>query len=526
MMNVLKNQTFFRPTSRPTSPNPASIPPPSSDSHVVFERPSRPLNMLSLGNFRRPSPAPRLPSSSTPTTLVQDGSYLEMLSLKLSEAVSKALAQPAGPGAPNEQLAGRRPIPTGRGHALGALIASELKASRDNPHLYRAIVRSLQRPLSVLLTNLSAYLLPLLASSPFCTPAVPTVQMPTPNPTQLHALSIATFAAELLETFDDLGLGLEGDVRGDGLKAIREGLGSLVTRVINPLINGLKAELMQLMEALEHPAPNLAMKSAMNNKPAMAYHSSIVTLQTVMPLYARALTRYTSFAAAQSTLATFLISIVWKALVGLSHRPRSSQSTPPSPFLLPVAVKKGRSSPTSTPPVTPPAGRFAIKLPPSRPPSPHVQPVAASIAADSHALYELLCQLPRPTGQSEATLLAREAVDEAFDGLEALAALPELADTSCHDSDPATSLDNLTADLPLLIALPVVLQTWGGLRNATVASMIGLSEEEYRRACLTGFSRAEECETVIAQRVLDALREEADANPAVVAWIEREVAAE
>lgn len=47
-----------------------------------------------------------------------------MLALKLSEAVSKSLAQPNGPPAANEQVAGRRPLPTGRGQALGGLIAS------------------------------------------------------------------------------------------------------------------------------------------------------------------------------------------------------------------------------------------------------------------------------------------------------------------------------------------------------------------------------------------------------------------
>lgn len=57
------------------------------------------------------------------TPLVQDGSYLEVLSLKLSEAVTKALAQPAGPALPCEQLGGKRPIPAGRGHALGAFIS-------------------------------------------------------------------------------------------------------------------------------------------------------------------------------------------------------------------------------------------------------------------------------------------------------------------------------------------------------------------------------------------------------------------
>jgi len=133
---------------------------------------SRPLNKLSLNTFRKPSPAPSPQPSPVPAPLVQDGSYLEMLSLKLSEAVSKALAQPTGPAPLNEQVSGRRPVPPGRGQALGALIKSyvvcqlhflvilsfinfrELTAANGNAHLQRAVLRTLHRPLSVLLTNL------------------------------------------------------------------------------------------------------------------------------------------------------------------------------------------------------------------------------------------------------------------------------------------------------------------------------------------------------------------------------------
>lgn len=105
-MHVLRNPSFFRPTSRPESPAPLL-----------------PVTRLSLTNFKRPTPAPS--PGPTPSPLFQDGSYLEMLGLKLSEAVSKALAQPTGPTTPTELLvSGKRPIPTGRGTALGALIAS------------------------------------------------------------------------------------------------------------------------------------------------------------------------------------------------------------------------------------------------------------------------------------------------------------------------------------------------------------------------------------------------------------------
>ena len=122
MINALKHPSFFRPASRPASPvtqppNAPSRPNSSNDT----DRPLRSINRISLNNFRRP---PAGPVNAPLAPLVQDGSYLEVLSLKLSEAVSKALAQPTGPATMQEQVAGRRPIPQGRGCALGALIAS------------------------------------------------------------------------------------------------------------------------------------------------------------------------------------------------------------------------------------------------------------------------------------------------------------------------------------------------------------------------------------------------------------------
>lgn len=90
---------------------------------MPLDRNSRPLNKLSFSGFKRSSSLISV-SSPPPTLLVQDGSYLEALSLKLSEAVSKALAQPTGPALVGELVGGRRPIPAGRGQALGLLIAS------------------------------------------------------------------------------------------------------------------------------------------------------------------------------------------------------------------------------------------------------------------------------------------------------------------------------------------------------------------------------------------------------------------
>ncbi|PCH43395.1 hypothetical protein WOLCODRAFT_121877 [Wolfiporia cocos MD-104 SS10] len=440
MYSALKSPSFFRPISRPSSPAPA-LPAVSSDAAMGTERSARPLSKLSLSSFRRPSPSPAPTQGRSPPTVTQDGSYIEVLGLKLSEAVTKALTQPTGPGAPHELLNGRRPIPVGRGRALGALIASEVKASRENTHLHRALLRTLHRPLSVLYSNISTDLLPLLSSAAFRDPPAPTPQNPNFNATQLHALGLATLAGELLETFDGLGLGQETDMRGDGLKGIREGLVSVVKRVVDPLLNGMKSELLPLLDALETaPAVPSAPKATRSPVP----HPSIMTLQGLIPVYARALARVATSTTAEVLLTSLLISLVWHGLVAVAHRPSPLPSPPGSPVLssgsssqstgtAPSAPKAGNqkrhaSMSSGTPPATPP--RFGLmKLPPSRPPTPpglHASR-GTTAAADARALIGLLGLLPRPAADKEPTRFAREAVDEALAALSTLTALLEAA---------------------------------------------------------------------------------------------------
>ncbi|KAI0330989.1 hypothetical protein GY45DRAFT_1301868 [Cubamyces sp. BRFM 1775] len=555
-MYTLRPTSFFKPSSRPTSP----VPVPRQDGPVPAERAARPLSKLSLSTFRRPSPSPA--TGLTPsTTVIQDGSFMEVLGLKLSEAVSKALAQPSGAGAPGEMLGGRRPIPPGRGRTLGALIVSEVNASRENPHLYRAVIRTLQRPLSVLLTNISTNLIPLLSSTAFHTPAAPTPQEPQPNATQLHAVALATFAGELLEAFDEIGLGVEVDTRGDNLRGIREGLVSIVKRVVEPLINGMKNELMPIIDALETvpPPPPTSTNGVVGKTSATAkaqvHHPAITTLQTLIPIYSRALSRYVASAYAESALASFVISVVWRGLVALAHRPAPPSTPPASPSMHTTALKPKevtkKSSSSTTPPATPPASRFTLKLPPSRPPTPPSPGLRGpTVAADARMLFNLLSQLPKPSQDKPQTRLARDVVDEAFEGLSAFIALLESiqpptapvrtaaspAPGASPKALPLTELEAdlelLTADLPIVISLPVLLRTYlPGAPERTVHALLGLSEAEYRKGCLGGFGRAEECGIAVGQRVLDVLR----ADPAVRAggaegavllrWLERELEA-
>jgi hypothetical protein len=127
---AIRTPAFLRANTRPDSATSAQVvmaplpaPSPMEPSLSGGERTSRPLNKITM-SLLRATPASSPSRTASPTPLVQDGTYLEALSLKLSEAVTKALAQPTGLPVPGEVLSGRRPLPAGRGTALGALIAS------------------------------------------------------------------------------------------------------------------------------------------------------------------------------------------------------------------------------------------------------------------------------------------------------------------------------------------------------------------------------------------------------------------
>jgi hypothetical protein len=299
-------------------------------------------------------------------------------------------------------------------------------------------------------------------------------------------------------------------------------------------VAGIKAELTSLIEALEASAPTCTPKTAAASKTVVTQHPSILTLQAIVPIYARALTRYYPTASTQSHLASLEISVVWRALVALTHRTPSQLTPPTSPNLPPVGGKRGRAAGV-TPPTTPPSGRFMPKLPPSRPPSPPAaHTVMPPIVSDTRAVCDLLSSLPRPDAGKETTRLAREAVSEACDGLQALLRFMEFVHTTTIDSaqELASELGVLTVGLPTLITLPILLNAYvfrsenDGPRS--VASILGLPEERYRLGCLTGFGRASECTAAVGQRVLDVLtnQPELSSHPAaegVIHWLKAEV---
>ncbi|KZV82586.1 hypothetical protein EXIGLDRAFT_729489 [Exidia glandulosa HHB12029] len=490
--------------------------------------------LSSLTPFKRAmSPAPPAPPAPA-QTLVQDGSYLQALGLKLSEAVSKAVSQPGGPlGVGEPTVDGKRALPSGRGKTLGALIASELRATEGNPNLQRAVLRLLQRPLSVLLTTLNAHLLPLISSRSFSQFVI--TQSPGPfNATQTVALSLAGLAAEVLETFDSLGLGAAEASSsgrgtpsiGDGLRGIREGLESIVTKVLGPMFAGIRKELHPVLDALEQLplAPSPPLRPVTSLKPTSSssvVHPSLVTLSHGLPSFGRALQRLANIShSAHASLASCLISLVWRAMVALAYRPVAQIArTPPvipTPLPLTSSGTAASSAPPSktrfggrTPPGTPSATRFLMKLPSSRPPSPPSSSGGVDpLEHDAKSVYDLLQGLPRPPESNE---LAREAVVEAFEAYEAFLTMLS------HRGDAS----NVPEDVPTLIALPVLLRAYGF--PTSVAQLLELGETEYREGCVTGFGRAAECGPVVAKRILEVLGpvdSGDDARAPLVEWLQ------
>ena len=300
---------------------------------------------------------------------------------------------------------------------------------------------------------------------------------------------------------------MDNDVRGDGLRPIREGFASLINRVVNPLITGIRMELIPLMEALERPNTCNA-KSLVGTKSTIVYHPSIVSLQILMPVYARALTTYTTSTLSHSTLASLLISVLWKALVALSHRIDINISPSLTPQGSPLLTTRKRGTTTPSPPPT-------SKL------------TKASAVADCKVLCDLLDQLPRPSAGPASTELAKEVVDQAFEGLRTLPTLLDIANNkgrSGTTEDLIKKFNELTTKIPSLIALPIILRAFSGPGMSSVSTMLGIPEEEYRKGCLSGFGRAEECTVAIAQCVMEELQTNPSKNAIVIQWLDMELA--
>ncbi|KIM22657.1 hypothetical protein M408DRAFT_332844 [Serendipita vermifera MAFF 305830] len=520
----------LRAQSRPASPAPAfadgnNVPsvtgtnkvsthtqPTTWTTNEEAQQPQRPNSAMariqSLAPFHKrvaftPPPSPK----PAPSTIVQDGTYLNTLGLKLNEAATRVLAPVSGNG--TDSWKGKKPLQAGRGRQFASLVETELDASQGNTNLRHAILRLLPRSLTVIVSSLSVQVSQLIPTPGY----VPSTVMAAPHPTTLHALSLAVFAGEILETFTTYKLA----TASSDLAAIYGHLDTIIMRVISPLFAQMQSEMTALLEPVgQPPTTSVTNSPGPNGKPAKP-HSAIITLGQYMPGFTRILKRcaipYSQ--GSQKALATFLISTTWQALVQLSHRAPSSNAgtmvhkasavslalsqmslTPPSSP--PPSIKKKLTPPSSPPSKkrvlalpgasdSPPKGVLRLRRVPSggstgsRSSSPDTrqrehqraavqQSLQASAAwlstllLDTRALGDMLVstEVPRP----EEGSLAREAVDEALERFGAFREWIGGAVNACAMSSSAGEvlgklMDSVPEEMPLLIVLPVLLgQAW------------------------------------------------------------------
>ena len=384
---------------------------------------------------------------------------------------------------------------------------SELDASQGNTNLRHAILRLLPRSLTVIVSSLSSQVSQLTPVPGY----VPSTVMASPHPATLHALSLAVFSGELMETFTTYKLA----TASSDLGAIYGHLETIIMRVTSPLFTQMQGEMANLLEPLSQPAgTSITNSPGPNGKPGKP-HTAIINLGQCMPFFARSLKRCTisSSPGTQKAVATFLINTVWQGLVQLSHRAPTNPVTPSGTMGHKAsAVSLALSQMSLTPPSSPPPGTKKKLTPPSSPPSKkrvlalpgtgaqdsppkgmlrlrrvpsagstgsrssspdsrqraaQQQQVSAALQAsvawlsalllDTRALGEMLMssEVPRP----EEGSLARDAVDEA---LERFIAFKEwIAGAVAAGGGLQKLMDSVPEEVPLLIVLPVLLaQAW------------------------------------------------------------------
>lgn len=133
----------LRAQSRPASPAPVFVDGSNNsanEENIVASKTANPITRiqnLSLTSFAKrgatpppsPSPAGAVGGASIPVTppiaIVQDGTYLNTLGMKLNEAATRSLAMPIvnnGSAISADVWRGRKPIPAGRGRQFALLI--------------------------------------------------------------------------------------------------------------------------------------------------------------------------------------------------------------------------------------------------------------------------------------------------------------------------------------------------------------------------------------------------------------------
>ncbi|EJT97402.1 hypothetical protein DACRYDRAFT_119506 [Dacryopinax primogenitus] len=467
--------------SRPTSPAPTggeAIPTSYAPDLQRGVSLSRPLNALMRPSLKEATDVGN-------AGLVAE-SYCTLLGMKLNEAVAKALMG----GTEGPVWDRRRSVPWGKGKSLGMLISGEFTNGSNSVDTFtqRAILRTVQRPLSVLLSNIQGLLTPLLASPQF----LPTSPLPPSlSAAQVHALALAAFAGELS---DALLIPNVPRFVNEGLAPYRAQLSALETRAGLPIVAALKGILVGLAVDLE------------NATAGIKEHGSLAALNQSVVGASKLLQRLLGAEPTdkrQIWAAELLANVAWEGMVSLVYRPRATMRAifPERKSSPPLGITHAAER------VDVPS-RFGIKQLVSRPVTPSVpqRPVTPStLSRDAHALQSFVTALSNSCAVFTNSL-ASELRSEALLSLAQLHTLFSLA--------PPSTL----VDIPELELLPSAIVLTYLLPEGKVASLLGMDAGTFRGRCLKDENSAERCEQAVEQVVRDWVADK-DGWAAVHRWL-------
>ncbi|KZO92590.1 hypothetical protein CALVIDRAFT_303890 [Calocera viscosa TUFC12733] len=440
----------------------------------------------------RPTSPKEIGDTAATVGLVAE-SYCTLLGMKLNEAVAKALI-----GATEGPLWDRRrPVPAGKGKALGLLISGEFTSGPNSSDTFtqRAILRSVQRPLSVLLTNIQGLMTPLLASPQF----LPTRPLPATLPAaQVHALALAAFAGEL---HDALLVPNAPRFVNEGLAPYRAQLSALETRACLPIVTALKATLTSVVADLSNPAAGIKEHASLCalNQSAVGASKLLHKLLGPEPTEKR-----------QIWVGELLAHVAWQGMVGLVYRPRPparagspERGASPPPVVLTALADKGDIP-----------SRFGIKQLVSRPVTPAVpqRPTTpSSLSRDAHAFHSIITALASAL-PAFTNSLASDLLSELLLSLGQLQVLFSL-----------TSPPSVDVTIPELDLLPSALVLAYLLPEGRLAALLGMDPVTFRTHCLCDENHAEQCEGRVEQVARDWVANKEECT-AVYRWLVGEAA--
>ena len=351
----------------------------------------------------------------------------------------------------------------------------ELPYPPSDAYLIRAVLRTAVRSLSIYITRLESLLLPALTDPVFAHPlnlvSTSTTAHPL-NPVQYFALSVAHAAWESCEVLEEtLETGKWPRFVQEALRPVMDKLDLIVGKVIQPLLGGLKRDLVASvgrteghsppggkvigLASIHSPAPTVAITREISNQPlsrlikepSQGGSARQVTIPLGLQHFAARIEMSRKVLEliagpcsndGEGWVTGVVVAVVWKGICVISvNDPSSTSHRPPSPGSVSKALNnlgKEREAPhpTATPPLGVVTAKFSTMLPsraPSRAPSPprtasRSDPTTQYLLSFEALVKRLVTNLVQPPATSAPTdpnateHIAREALHEALEAVE------------------------------------------------------------------------------------------------------------